>query len=347
MSVLEERIELHKKLWAGELCRPLLGFFAGGRPAAPYPDIDIATPAGDLIGKYEREARWVNSLPSDRVAVARVNYGTSLAPALAGADFRYNDYTSWAIPLGGQAEDLDIPPLDRELPLWRSYEEKLRCLAEHGVEGAVVTSGAMVGPMDILSALLGPERLCTEMMDAPDVLAQKADDCARLWLEVYEAHLEILGRPDGQAGFGIYLPGRGCLWSEDVSALLGPAQFEQFLVPAVRKVAGFLDTAMLHTHSGALACLGLLAGIDELHGVEISNDPTGPPLEAVVEAGVALQATGRPVMFSNWERPLSEPQVETILDRSDPGRTIITLEVTGPEEAQHYHGKVIERFGGP
>ena len=88
MSVLEERIELHKKLWAGELCRPLLGFFAGGRPAAPYPDIDIATPAGDLIGKYEREARWVNSLPSDRVAVARVNYGTRWSRARSLAKIR-------------------------------------------------------------------------------------------------------------------------------------------------------------------------------------------------------------------------------------------------------------------
>jgi len=345
---LQEKVELHRLFWRGQAPRPLLGFFfaerekprrSGGR----FPNIDIDTPVEGILEKYATPRRWHE--PGDRVPSVALNYGTSFLPALAGAGYEHDGYTSWCIPIDAGAADVSIPELDRDLPLWRSYEQKLRALVDAGIEGAILSVGAMTGPMEILLGLFGGERLTLDMFDEPEAVRERARECVRLWKQVFEAEWDILGRPEGQVGFGVYVPGRSCLWSEDGMALAGGEQFEQFFREPVRQIAVHLDTSFLHTHSAGIRCYAGLAQVEELDGVEISNDPNGPPLQELIDAGVRFQQAGKCVMFSNWLRPLSQEQVDAILDAADPGRTLITLTVRDEAEADHYMRMVQDRFG--
>ena len=150
--------------------------------------------------------------------------------------FEEHDYFG----LGAETVHLFIqgtnPILDREGRLLLAEEDRLlvgpdghggvfRALAEADIEGALVSIEPPIGPMDMLAALVGPERLAMDMMDEPEAVAEKARDCVRLWHQVYEAQWDVLGRPDGVVGFGVYIPGRSALWSEDAMALVGPRQF--------------------------------------------------------------------------------------------------------------------------
>ncbi len=346
---LEEKLELHRLFWRGECPRPLLGFFFAEsekpRPATPgrYANVDIDTPLEGVLDKYAARPRWQE--PGDRVPAVSLNYGTSFLPALAGAGYEHDGYTSWCVPVGVGAEELHIPELDRDRPLWRSYERKLRALVEAGIEDALVTVDAMSGPMEMLLGLLGAERLLLDMFDVPEAVRQRARECTALWKQVFEAKWEILGRPQGTVGFGVYVPGRSCLHTEDAMALAGAEQFERFFREPVREIAACLETSFIHTHSAGIRCYPGLATVEELDGVEMSNDPNGPPLEQLIEAGVRFQQAGKSVMFSNWLRPLTERQVDAILDAADPGRTLITLTVRDQAEADHYMRKVRDRFG--
>jgi hypothetical protein len=346
---LELRLELHERLWRGQMWRPLLGFFLEApqrRFAGPaYPSIDAHLSVRDVLAKYRAHAAWAASEPGDRVPSVAVTYGTPLLPALAGSGYRDDGHTAWAIPTGLSAESLKVPRLDPDLPFWGGYADKVRALAESAPQGVIVSTEPMAGPVEMLLGLLGPEQLLTDMFDAPEAVKARTAECLQLWKDVFDGGWELLGRPAGHVGFGVYLSGRSHLWSEDALALVGPRQFGEFFRGPIAAVAAHLDTCLLHTHSAGLSSTHMLSAIPELDGVEISNDPNGPPLEAIVRLGVWLQGAGKAVMFSNWLRPLSEKQVDYILDCVDPARSFITLTVRDEAEAAYYVDKVAKRFG--
>ncbi|MFO8007575.1 MAG: hypothetical protein R6V05_07575, partial [Candidatus Brocadiia bacterium] len=298
---LEERIELHRCFWRGELARPILGFFvteeSWGPPGPACPAIDIDTPAELVVEKCRAAARRQAAGPGERVPDVQVNYGTAFLPALAGGELRHDGHTAWCLPTGQSARELEVPPLRRDLPLWQSYERKLRALVEAGIPDCLVSTGGLTGPMEMLLDLLGPEQLCLDLFDAPEAVSAAAERLTALCLEAFDAQWQVLGREEGNLGFGLYMPGRSALLTEDALALVGPEQFPGFFGPGIRNLAAAMDTPFIHTHSAGLSCYDQMARMDELAGVEISNDPNGPPIEDLVEAGAQFQRAGKSVMF--------------------------------------------------
>lgn len=349
----EEKLDLHRKFWRGELERPLLGFFitdedpAADLPRGPKtPGSDTNNPMDIVVARARASALRQNAEPGDRMPEVSVNdYGTAFLPALAGADYRDDGHTVWCIPTGRNCAELKIRPFDPTNPLWCSYAEKLRALATADIENAVVATAARTGPMEALLDMVGAEQLSLDMFDRPDSVKDRARELLQLWKDVFAAQWEILGRPHGNSGFRVYMPGRSCLFTEDGLSIVGPRQFEEFFRGPIEDLAGHLETAFIHTHSAGLDCCRKLAEIEELDGVELSNDPNGPSLEEIVEVGVALQEAGKSVMFSNWKHPLADEKVRTILDRADPTRTHITLTVKTVAEAERWLDEVRERFG--
>ncbi len=347
---LSEKMDLHRRFWRGEVARPLVRIFVAAPPGASggdgYPAVDIGLSADDVVRKYRDAARGMARQPGDTVPAVSVNYGTALVAALAGGEWRNDGHTVWAVPTGESAETLQVRPFDPDLPLWRSYREKLRALVAADIADVLVAPQPPAGPMQTLYELLGPEQMALDTFDAPDAVRARAGELLDLWQHVLDAQREALGDPEGMTTFGLYLPGRSTTWPEDGLSIFGPRRFAAFYLEPIRAVARSLDIAFLHTHSAGLACAELLVDVDELDGVEISNDPNGPPLEEIVRVGVKLQQAGKRVMFSNWQKPLAEEQGDHILGCTDPGLTVITLTARDAEEAEHYIAKVRRRFGG-
>ncbi|MFO7959172.1 MAG: hypothetical protein R6X33_18965 [Candidatus Brocadiia bacterium] len=349
----QQKLELHRKFWRGELERPLLGFFitdehpAADLPRGPkMPSSDTNNPMDIVVARARASALRQNAEPGDRVPEVSVNdCGTAFLPALAGADYRDDGHTVWCIPTGRNCAELKIRPFDPANPLWCSYAEKLRAVAEADIENAVAATAARTGPMEALLDMVGAAQLSLDMFDRPNAVKDRACELLQLWKNVFEAQWEILGQPHGINGFGVYLPGKSSLFTEDALAIVGPRQFDEFFREPISAIARHLETAFIHTHSAGLDCCRKLAEIDALDGVELSNDPNGPSLEEIVEVGVALQEAGKSVMFSNWKHPLTDEEVRTILDRADPTRTHITLTVGTVAEAERWLAEVRERFG--
>jgi len=349
---LGDRLELHRKFWRGELERPLLGFFITGEDPAPElprgpkaPGIDIGTPPETLVEKYRASARRQNAEPGERVPEIHVDYGTVLLAALAGAEYRDDAHTAWCYPMDKNCAELHIKPFDPDSPLWRAYAEKLQALVDADVQDAVTSTAASTGPMEALLGMVGPEQLSLDMFDRPDAVRERATELLQLWENVFEAQWDILGRPHGNAGFSVYMPGKSCLFTEDGLSIIGPRQFDEFFRGPIEALASYLEVAFIHTHSAGLDCCRKLAEIDDIDGVELSNDPNGPSLAEIVEVGVALQEAGKSVMFSNWMHPLTDEEVWMILERADPTRTHVTLTVETVAEAERWLDEVRKRFG--
>ncbi len=342
MNTLTEKLALHRAFVAGGLPRPLLRLFPPSGEPSRFPNCDNGLSVEDVVAKCRQLA--APAVDDDFFPVARVYFGTAMIPALAGGDFSCDGETTWAHPIAGSAADLRIPPLDEDLPIWRDYLKKLRALRDAAVPGVMLGLPDLIGPLDIASALLGPEQLAVDMMLEPEAVAAVLAQCAELWKQVFDVQVRELGLVEGGmvTVFCNFMPGRSALWSEDFSALIGPETYRKFGLALDGVLAGHLDSSIIHVHSAAGRCLPDIKNINGLSVVEISNDPSGPPLTSILGWAEEIQAAGKSVMLSNWEHPLSDDEVDEILNRLDHRRLLVTLQCTSDSQAAAYRRKFIK-----
>ncbi len=336
---LADRIELFRGFWAGSAPRPLLGVFYPARVHnRRYPRFDFDLSPAELVEKTRTSVAWHAASVDDRVPTAQVEYGTGFLTALAGGQFHADNHTAWTIPVAESCAAVRVAEFDEGQPLWQGFLERLRALRDAGIDEAILCQADMTGPTDILAGLVGTEQLCLDMATDPDSVQRALADCTRLWLAVQAAQVREIGLSAGGSacGFRLWLPGVGSMWSEDFTALIGPDMFERFARPCDAAMAQALDSSIMHIHSAGGRNLEVLAGIDALTGVEISNDPNGPPLEQLVAWGRMLQQAGKSIMMSNWNKPITDEQVAYLLENLDHRRLLITLQCRDEAQAHHY-----------
>jgi len=295
-----------------------------------------------MIAKYRHQA--APAVDDDFFPVARVYFGTAMIPSLAGGDFSCDGETTWAHPIVDSATELKIPPLDEDLPIWKDYLNKLRALRDAEIPGVMLGLPDLIGPLDIASALLGPEQLAVDTMLEPEAVAAVLARCAELWKQVFDVQVREIGLVEGGmvTVFCNFMPGRSALWSEDFSALIGPETYRKFGLALDGVLANHLDSSIIHVHSAAGRCLPDIKNIEKLSVVEISNDPSGPPLSSILGWAEEIQAAGKSVMLSNWEHPLSDDEVDEILNRLDHSRLLVTLQCTSDSQAAAYRRKFLQ-----
>ena len=336
---LSGKLALHLAFVAGELPRPLLRLFPPSGGGSRYPNCDNDLSVEDVISKYRLLAS--RQVDDDFFPVARVYFGTAMLVALAGGDFSCDGDTTWAHPTADSAVGLEVAPLDEDLPLWRNYAKKFRALRDAEIPGVMLGLPDLIGPLDIAAGLLGSEQLALDMMTEPEAVASVLTKCADLWRQVFDFHARELGLAGGGmvTTFDNFMPGRSALWSEDFSALIGPETYGKFGLALDGALARHLDSSIIHIHSAAGRCLSLITNIEKLSVVEISNDPSGPPLASIIQWAAEIQAAGKSVMLSNWEHPLADTDVDAILEKLDHRRLLVTLQCTSDAQAAAYRQK--------
>jgi hypothetical protein len=281
-------------------------------------------------------------VPNDSVPIAFPDFGPAFLPALAGAGFEYDGRTTWSVPVTTSIRELRVKAFDPKHPLWRKFLERFRpLLRQWSWQTYLPSASVMVGPMDILAGLLGPETLAMEMIEQPEEVERCATEASELFLQVLAVQVAMLrdsGLSTGMADWMLtWLPGTGVCYSEDFAALCGPGHFSQFFIKANSRIMSRLDSAYLHLHSAALQNLPAVLQLRGLRALELSNDPSGPDLDSLIPAAQAVQAAGLPLQFSNWQRPLRAGQIRRLLQELDPAGLKITLQAASVEEAHELY----------
>lgn len=325
-KIVEEKILLHQKFWKGELEHPMRGIFANFASEYNFPSIDLTLSSEEISLKNKLQIQNTKE-EDDRMEFSFVNFGPAFLAALAGANFESDRNTSWAEPANfADLSELTISDFNSSHPLWVSYREKFLKVQEINSEW-MMSLCDMTGPFDILAGVIGSERLCLEMIENSEQVKRLSDEATRFWFQVYDEHYSLLKEKRGTVDvFGLYMPGRGARWSEDFIALISPDMYEEFVLPCDIQIASRLDTSYIHLHSAALSSVDRILKNTNLKGVEISNDPNGPNLDTLIEAGKRVVEAGKSLMMSNWQRDLSSQDIEKILNSIPTHSLIVTYE---------------------
>ncbi len=281
--------------------RPLLSVFTpADGPHIPMPS-----------GPKELTRRWMDTdyvVQAHRATMRNTYYGAEAYPALCpnlgpdivgavcGCDLGFGEDTSWATHC---VEDwTTLPPIRfDEDNLWFRRILQMTCdvLADANGEYLVGVTDLHPG-LDGLVSLRGPERLCMDLYDSPDLLAERVDQVFAVYWQMFRRLSdEINARQEGSTNWmGLWRPaGDWYVTSCDFSCLVSESLFERFIVPGIQRELDVLPASVYHLDgANALRHLDRILKMKKLKGVQWVQGAGAKPARAWIPIYQRIQLAG-------------------------------------------------------
>lgn len=238
-----------------------------------------------------------------------------LAEAMPSADIMIGtDVTDTAVLLGGDYDYLHgeaivrhdpgvlerrVPAFDPASPFVVALERVYRDMAAHVGRRAFVNTTMTLDALTTLSLMVGHAGLFRAMMSRPELVHECVDSTCTLVNDFY-AHfygvLLELGHGESQGWFHCMAEGRFDVVRSDVSVMLSPEMFEEFVVPELTGRISGLDHALFNMDSTVMVrFLDALSDVPGLDGIFWNPGPAEgsltehvPVLRCIRERGLLL-----------------------------------------------------------
>ncbi len=229
-------------------------------------------------------------------------FGPDQLAAFVGARLDYSPdsaSTSWSVPFVESWEE--ALPLRLGGHAWERFLEFHRKAGQRARGKWVVCAPDMHSNFDWLVAIREPSRLCMDLIDTPELVHRAMANVRELYRQVYNAVYEAAGM--AASGTSCWLPyfceGRFCATQCDFSCLLSPAQFNEFVLPALTEECEFLDHSVYHYDGRTcLQHFDAITGIRALDGIQWTPTAGGPPMTEWLPLLKRFQATGKHVFVT-------------------------------------------------
>lgn len=217
------------------------------------------------------------------LAEAMPHFGADFGPdqfaAILGTTLHFlpdSFATNWVEPF---VEEWDgILPLkpDENSLTWKSLLSFTRMLAEDARGRYLVSICDLHSNADALSAIRGPEKLCMDFYDRPELIERAMHDVRRMYQPVYNRLYEAAGydRNIGTYTWAFWCEGKIATIQCDFICLVSPEISRRYIIPALEEEAGFLDHCVMHLDGpGALPHLDDILAIKKIDVIQwVSGD---------------------------------------------------------------------------
>ena len=164
--------------------------------------------------------------------------------------------------------------------------ELIRGLVAANDGSYVVTHGLQRGPIDVLSGVLGDERMGLALCDEPEMVEKVLQRVTEAFIKV--ARAQYAEMPAFRGGwvcmqYGVWAPGKVMRVQTDSSCQVSEAMYREQILPHEREIMQSFDYSVMDLHSGAtLRLYEVLLEVDELDAISVALDP-GPNAPEVEE----------------------------------------------------------------
>ncbi len=356
MFALKPDYEQTKKridaFWVRQLIdRPVVQFILPKPPSEqqPLPPSRHASPAERWMDAgYQAElalAALKNGLyPGDTLPIAWPNLGPEIFAAFYGCPLAFGDYgTSWTAPI------LKDWPLAGSIQLdWKNcYLEKLMemtdALLETGRGRFIVGMTDWHPGGDALAALRDPQNLALDLVEHPAEVKDMLSQLERDYFAVYDLFYEKL-RQAGQpvtAWINLACDGKYYIPSNDFSAMISAAMFEEFFLPGIRRECQFLEHSIYHLDGpAAIRHLDvLLPQVPELDAVQFVPTVGDEAVKKWAPLYRHIQAAGKGVHFT-----CSIAEIDDVIELLKPEGLYLLVKDAPSLEAAEAALKKLERW---
>ncbi len=261
------------------------------------------------------------------------SFGPDEIACFCGAELVWSegvDDTNWSNPCVDDWERSLPIGLREDHPLWLRMQELYRRAAARMAGKMLLSAPDLHTNMDLLAGLRGPERLCLDLLDRPEVIDRAMADARavfrRLWAAVVEA-----GRmaESGYAHIFYSMEGAACLQG-DFSCMMSPEMFRRWVLPALEEEAEVVGHAIYHWDGpGALVHIDDLVATRGLHTLSyVPGAGRGGHVD-YVELYRRVQKGGKAVAVSG-----SVDEVKQMHALLRPEKTLYTVSTSTPDVAE-------------
>ena len=243
----------------------------------PHEEVPAPPPASDWTHYwFDPEWRAANlhyrlsrsSFKADILPVASTHLGPGSLAAILGAELEGREDTIWIHP---RTDGSTVIALD-ESNRWYQLHLDLVSACKRLSQGCYfVGCPDLIEGLDTLAGLRGTQAVLLDTVDRPDALAQKLQAVNDCWFEVFDRIYDIINEEGEMAFcyFSIWGPGRVAKLQSDISIMMSPASFRQFVQPYIRQQCQWLDHSLYHLDGvGAIRHLDALLEIEELDAIQ-------------------------------------------------------------------------------
>lgn len=206
--------------------------------------------------------------------------------------------TTWSVPF--------VDDWGASLPLrlgqgnnsWQRMLDLYRKAGERGKGKFLVGMLDLHSNLDWLASVRGPEQLCLDIIDQPDMVHRAMANVRQLYVTVYQEIYKAGGMTErGTCGWLPYFcEGRYATTQCDFCLLLSPDHFGEFVLPALDEESRFLDHSVYHYDGrGALKHFDAITGIRKLDGIQWTPSAGDKPMIEWIELLKRFQSTGKNV----------------------------------------------------
>ncbi len=225
------------------------------------------------------------------------NYGTDGHCNYFGAKPTYGKDTIWFDPvwnnLGEADTSYDETVLEKHLAI-------ARYLADHAKDDYFVAMPDNCGTLDAICHLYGTGNVLISIMDEPEVLKNAIRRVNEGWKKSTEKFFQVCRENCGGGSVHMWMhliaPGRLQHMQCDLSVMLSPSMFEEFVLPELHEQMECLDYPVYHFDGiEQVAHLPFLLSLEKLKAIQwthVAGQPSAanyiPVLRRIQEAGKSL-----------------------------------------------------------
>ncbi|MFQ6133793.1 MAG: hypothetical protein ACE5R4_17255, partial [Armatimonadota bacterium] len=321
--------------WRGEEYeRPLMRVTApnGQRPRRlpPASSLEQRWTDPDYVAAAHAENMRCTYWAGEGIPAHVVNLGPSIMAAYLGAPLHLMETTTWPDPIVDDWDQYE-PHFDQGNRWWQATKRITEACVEASGGSYAVGITDLGGAEDVISYLRGPERMCLDVLERPEVIKRHLDWVIDLWMRLYDELWAITRRAtSGSTGWlRAWSPGRYYPLQCDFSCMISAQMFEDLVIPGLERLTRWLDHSIYHWDGpGALQHLDALLDLPHLDGIQWTPGAGNPTVSHWPDQLIRIQRRGKLLWLF-----LSPAEVKRVLEYLSPRGVFIETSCGSMQEA--------------
>lgn len=283
----------------------------------------------NFVHKCEKGAYVAETIPTD--------------PLLVGYAFAYNAKLSFLKqtishePLFKTFEDSRNFDFDYSNDWgWLQTKKVLRTVAKAGKGRFPLGLPTLLQGNDLFSVLRNPANFLMDLMDHPDEVKQVLKKMNEDWMAATEECFDILeeeGIEGSSTWIGVWSPKKTVVLQSDVSCMMSPDMFDEFIMPEIEACAKRFDHVFYHLDGvDAIKHLDRLLEVPEIFGIQFgAGAGHSNGIETWLDMYKKIQAKGKGLRLPTQPKETLEMTIRELDPR---GLYLLVSGVQSVEEAE-------------
>ncbi len=232
------------------------------------------------------------------------NLGPDILGAICGCDLEFAEDTSWAIHKVEDWNSLGDITFDENNKWWKKILQMTRDAVSDAKNDYVVGITDLHPGIDSLVSLRGPQEVCFDTIECPDLLKKFDRQVFEVYKIVYNRlYNEISPLGNGTSYWmGVWSSKRHYVVGSDFSCMISADVYEDLIAPSIEREIEFLDQSIYHLDGPqALRHLDRILQMKKLNGVQWVYGAGQPSprhwihiLKKIQDAGKCINISGPP-----------------------------------------------------